>query len=170
MKHRAQPRFCARGDADGASSDAFASFSKLCGISCEAQGGGVCVGVGVNVAPPAERPDVGGKNEAAYVLDLAPEADFAFGGASRAIDRVFDEFLAAFASLYGRWQRDGFAPLLDEYNAWASLTGREVTIEGRDGSPIAAGTVVRVDACGRLVLRSHDGTEIPIASGEAHVR
>ena len=170
LKHRVQPRFCARGDADDTSSDAFASFSKLCGISCEAQGGGVCVGVGVNVVPPAERPDVGGKNEAAYVLDLAPEADFAFGGASRAIDRVFDEFLAAFASLYGRWQRDGFAPLLDEYNARASLTGREVTIEGRDGSPIAAGTVVRVDACGRLVLRSHDGTEVPIASGEAHVR
>ena len=85
-------------------------FQSCGGISCEAQGGGVCVGVGVNVAPPAERPDVGGKNEAAYVLDLAPEADFAFGGASRAIDRVFDEFLAAFASLYGRWQRDGFAP------------------------------------------------------------
>ena len=51
--------------------DVVAEAGKLCGISLEGHGGGVCAGVGVNVRPPAERPEVGGKNRAAYVADFA---------------------------------------------------------------------------------------------------
>lgn len=138
------------------------SQAKLCGISCEAHGGGVCVGVGVNVVPPAERPRVGGKNEPAYVAD--------FANVPVTAERMLDEFLEAFAPLYELWQHDGFAPFLDEYNVHASLTGRDVTIEDRNGSPLAAGTVAHVDVHGRLVLRTPDGTSLPITSGEAHIR
>ena len=44
-----------------------ASFAKLCGISLEAHAGGVCVGIGINVVPPDESVDVGGKNRPAYL-------------------------------------------------------------------------------------------------------
>ncbi|OUO89748.1 biotin--[acetyl-CoA-carboxylase] ligase [Gordonibacter sp. An230] len=162
LKNRSQPHFCACDDADDASPDAPAPFQKLCGISCEAHGGGVCVGVGVNVVPPAERPDVGGKNEAAYV------AEFAKGAVT--VDHVFDAFLVAFSALYARWQRDGFAPFVEEYNARSHLIGSDVTIEDRSGTLLASGTVARVDACGRLVLRSPGGAEFSVSSGEAHVR
>ncbi|WP_232050919.1 biotin--[acetyl-CoA-carboxylase] ligase [Arabiibacter massiliensis] len=133
--------------------------AKLCGISLEGHAGGVCVGVGVNVRPPAERPDVGGKNRAAYVADLAAVS----------VEDVLAAFLAAFAPLYGEWTRDGFAPLVDEFNAHVSLTGCDVRMVDRDGTAIAAGTVERVDASGRLILRDAAGVETPVASGEAHL-
>ena len=37
-------------------------FSKLAGISSEVHAGGICVGIGVNVEPPEDAMEVGGKN------------------------------------------------------------------------------------------------------------
>jgi BirA family transcriptional regulator, biotin operon repressor / biotin---[acetyl-CoA-carboxylase] ligase len=137
------------------------AYSKLCGISLEAPGGGVCVGVGVNVVPPAERPDVGGKNRAAYVSDLM--------SSPVSIEDVLEAFLTAFAPLYDAWTSDGFAPLVDEFNAHASLLGRSVSVVDRSGATLSAGTVERVDAWGRLLLHDEAGAEIPVCSGEAHL-
>lgn len=146
-------------------------MAKLCGISLEAHAGGVCVGVGVNVLPPDKRPNVGGKNRPAYLADLVRE-----GGAPGAptpvsvtVERVLDAFLAAFNPLYEQWQRDGFDPFVDAFNRHASLTGCDVRMVDRQDNLLAAGTVVRVDAQGRLVLRAPDGAEVPVASGEAHL-
>lgn len=45
-------------------------YRKLCGISLEACGGGVCVGIGINVFPPEiEQPAVG-RNVPEYMTDL----------------------------------------------------------------------------------------------------
>lgn len=133
--------------------------AKLCGISLEGRGGGVCVGVGVNVRPPAERPEVGGKNRAAYVADVVDAS----------VDDVLDAFLAAFAPLYGAWTSKGFAPLADEFNAHSSLAGRTVAVVDREGATLASGLVVRVDGRGRLVLRDASGAEAAVSSGEAHL-
>lgn len=179
-KNRSYRDFCAKLPAssvdtwrDG-SADAFASATfaasgdsepapaKLCGISLEAHGGGVCVGLGVNVLPPDERPDVGGKNRAAYVADLVPVAP-------PSIEAVLAAFLAAFSPLYDEWARAGFAALVDEFNAHASLIGRTVSVVDRAGSTLAEGVVRRIDAQGRLVLLDASGTEIPVSSGEAHL-
>lgn len=138
------------------------SFAKLCGISLEAHGGGVCVGVGVNVLPPNDRPDVGGKNRAAYVADLSPAAP-------PSIESVLDAFLDAFSPLYDEWARAGFAALVDEFNAYAGLIGRTVSVVDREGSTLAEGAVQRIDAQGRLVLLDASGTETPVSSGEAHL-
>ncbi len=118
-------------------------------------------GVGVNVVPPAERPDVGGKNRAAYVSDLM--------SSPVSIEDVLEAFLTAFAPLYDAWTSDGFAPLVDEFNAHASLLGRSVSVVDRSGATLSAGTVERVDAWGRLLLRDEAGAEIPVCSGEAHL-
>ena len=179
-KNRSYRDFCANlpassvdtwrdGSADASASATFAASgdsepapATLCGISLEAHGGGVCVGVGVNVLPPDERPDVGGKNRAAYVADLVPVAP-------PSIEAVLAAFLAAFSPLYDEWARAGFAALVDEFNAHASLIGRTVSVVDRAGSTLAEGVVRRIDAQGRLVLLDASGTEIPVSSGEAHL-
>lgn len=145
--------------------DVVCEQGKLCGISLEAHGGGVCVGVGVNVLPPAVRPDVGGKNRPAYVSDLA-ESSAAPG---IAVEAVLDAFLEAFATLYCAWQRDGFASLVDEFNTHASLNGQDVRMVDRADNLLAEGSVVRVDTQGRLVLRTEAGVETAVSSGEAHL-
>ena len=128
-------------------------------------GGGGCVGVGVNVLPPDERPDVGGKNRPAYVADLADSV----AAPAVAVEAVLEALLAAFAPLYGVWRRNGFAPLVDEFNAYSSLNGQNVRMVDRADNLLAEGAVVGVDAQGRLVLRSESGIETAISSGEAHL-
>lgn len=152
---------------DGA--PAQAAFRKLCGISLEAHAGGVCVGVGVNVVRPADGgANVGGKNEPAYVAETA--AQLMGLPVRKAIDAVFERFVDAFRPLYAAWCADGFAPLVDEYNAWAALPGRTVSMVDLAGRELAAGEVVRVDGSGRLVLRDAAGCKRAVASGEAHLR
>ncbi len=139
-----------------------AAFRKLCGISLEAHAGGVCVGIGVNVVPPAASDDarVGGKNVPVYLSEL---------GFQGGIDDVADAVLQAYAPLYRAWLSEGFAPLVEEYAAHASLTGRSVRMVNRSGEPVAQGVVASVDEFGRLVLCALDGVLVPVASGEAHL-
>ncbi|RDB64740.1 biotin--[acetyl-CoA-carboxylase] ligase [Gordonibacter sp. 28C] len=137
-------------------------YRKLCGISLEAHAGGVCVGIGVNVEPPdrADVAKVGGKNVPVYLPELGFEG---------CVDDVAAAVLRAYAPLYRTWLSEGFAPLVDEYAAHASLTGRSVRMVNRSGEPVAQGTVASVDEFGRLVLRASDGSLVPVASGEAHL-
>lgn len=159
-------------------------FRKLCGISAEAHGGAVCVGIGVNVARPAEAAPVGGKNEPAYLVDLAdadalaraaddtaPAGDAASAApapdalASEALARI----LAAFEAAYERWQAEGFAPFAASCNACFALADRPVSVVDRAGRSLAAGAAFGVDAQGRLLVRAADGSVHAVASGEAHL-
>lgn len=141
--------------------------AKLCGISVEVHAGGVCVGCGVNVLPPAEPQPIGGKNTPAYLADLA--APSASSAPSALIDVACEAILREFAPLYVRWQSEGFAPLARAFNGCASLIGQQVRIANHAGAVTAEGQVVRIDECGRLVIRTSDGTESPQSSGEAHL-
>lgn len=161
-KNRSQRQICASGGAAAALQGASSTPAKLCGISLEAHRGGLCVGVGVNVLPPSERPDVGGKNRPAYVADFVAEQ-------APSVEAVLDAFLGEFAPLYDRWTRDGFASFVSEFNAHASLAGCRVGVVDRVGTRLAEGTVQRVDQQGRLIVRDASGVEIPVSSGEAHL-
>lgn len=159
-----------------APSAAPAPFRKICGISLEQHAGGICVGIGVNVAPPEGDgvvPQVGGKNVPAYVVDLAGRTRVGGDGApsaSELIERVRAAVLREFGAFYERWVVEGFAALLDEYAAHAALTGMRVSIVNLDGSVQAAGTVRGVDAFGRLLVESSDASGVvAVSSGEAHV-
>ena len=103
----------------------------------------MCVGVGVNVLPPDKRPDVGGKNRPAYVADLADSV----AAPAVAVEAVLEALLAAFAPLYGVWRRNGFAPLVDEFNAYSSFAWSIVrTICWRKGR-LWASTLKAVSCC-----------------------
>lgn len=159
-----------------APSAAPAPFRKICGISLEQHAGGICVGIGVNVAPPEGDgvvPQVGGKNVPAYVVDLAGRirvGDDGAPSASELIERVRAAVLREFGAFYERWVVEGFAALLDEYAAHAALTGMRVSIVNLDGSVQVAGTVRGVDAFGRLLVEPSDASGVvAVSSGEAHV-
>lgn len=159
-----------------APSAASAPFRKICGISLEQHAGGICVGIGVNVAPPEGDgvvPQVGGKNVPAYVVDLAGRTRVGGDGApsaSELIERVRAAVLREFGAFYERWVVEGFAALLDEYAAHAALTGMRVSIVNLDGSVQVAGTVRGVDAFGRLLVEPSDASGVvAVSSGEAHV-
>ena len=159
-----------------APSAASAPFRKICGISLEQHAGGICVGIGVNVAPPEGDgvvPQVGGKNVPAYVVDLASRTRVGGDGApsaSELIERVRAAVLREFGAFYERWVVEGFAALLDEYAAHAALTGMRVSIVNLDGSVQVAGTVRGVDAFGRLLVEPSDASGVvAVSSGEAHV-
>ena len=52
--------------------DVVCDAGKICGISLEARGECVVVGCGVNVFPPSHPVETDGRNEPAYLFDLAP--------------------------------------------------------------------------------------------------
>lgn len=143
------------------------AFRKLVGISLEAHGGGVCVGIGVNVHPPARPAAVGGKNAPAYLADLG----FGFTCEARAaVDEAASAVLRELGPLYAQWVREGFGPLVAEYDAHGALAGRQLTVVDRNGAVLAEGIAAGVDEQGRLLLRRPDGTVEPVSSGEAHIR
>ncbi|MCI2241262.1 biotin--[acetyl-CoA-carboxylase] ligase [Adlercreutzia faecimuris] len=153
-------------DAPGAPGTGGKAFRKLCGISLEAHGGGVCVGIGVNVLPPARPAELPGKNAPAYLADLG----YGFTCEARgAVDEVAAAVLRELAPLYERWEAAGLGPLVPEYDACAALAGRALTVADRNGAVLAEGTAVGIDEHGRLLIRRPDGTEHPVSSGEAHI-
>lgn len=171
------PAECDRGD----------EYRKLCGISLEACGGGVCVGVGINVFPPDIAQPVEGRNIPEYMTDLmlAPdataanpvtvtEATAALDEPARAARReevitdIQREVLARILVNYGRWRELGFQPSLASYGAVSFLDGRPLRIENASGETVVEGTGAGVDDRGRLLVRAADRI-VPVASGEAHV-
>lgn len=160
--HQGNPR-CPFGDQQAVSSD---ELKKVVGISLEQHAGGVCVGIGVNVAPPAQPVAVGGKNAPCYLADLGMAASGA-----QAVEAVRQAVLRQLDAAYGQWLAEGFEGLRAEYERHAALTGRTVAVEDRDGGTLAEGVVLGTDAQGRLLVQG-PRAEAPtaVASGEAHVR
>lgn len=141
-------------------------YSKLAGISSEVHAGGICVGVGVNVEPPEDAMEVGGKNAPAYLADLG----FGFTcEREAAINAVGDAVLREFEPLYRRWCDGGFAALSGEFAEQSMLEGRFVRMANQLGDVVCEGTVRGVDASGRLLLRLEDGETKAVASGEVHL-
>lgn len=149
--------------------DVMCAAGKLCGISLEAVGDAVCIGIGVNVFEPDDAPQTTGPYRAAYLERTADSAALCAGGRKAVLERLAAELLASVDRLYARWLDGGFAALAERYNERSFLSGRTVGISSLDGSVVDRGEVLRVDECGRLVLLGEDGTEHAIASGEAHI-
>lgn len=142
-------------------------FHKLCGISTEMHARALCVGVGVNVARPADIASVpAGKNIPVYLDELG----FCEGPVEDRINAVADALCDQLAIVYPLWCEQGFEPFQAEFDACSALSGRFVRMEDLSGNVLAAGTVTRVAPDGRLVLRTPEGAEVIASSGEAHIR
>ena len=142
-------------------------FHKLCGISTEMHARALCVGVGVNVARPADASSApAGKNIPVYLDELG----FCEGPVEDCINAVADALCDQLAIVYPLWCEQGFEPFQAEFDACSALSGRFVRMEDLSGNVLAAGTVTRVAPDGRLVLRTPEGVEVFASSGEAHIR
>ena len=142
-------------------------FHKLCGISTEMHARALCVGVGVNVARPADASSApAGKNIPVYLDELG----FCEGPVEDRINAVADALCDQLAIVYPLWCERGFEPFQAEFDACSALSGRFVRMEDLSGNVLAAGTVTRVAPDGRLVLRTPEGVEVFASSGEAHIR
>ena len=141
-------------------------FLKLGGISSELHAKALCVGVGINVARPAQSSPASGKNIPVFLDELG----FTEGPVEQRIEAVAGALCAQLAELYPRWCAEGFAPFARELDECSALTGRVVSMEDIEGNPISAGQVTGVAPDGRLILQTADGREVLVASGEAHIR
>lgn len=153
--------------APGGDSQPSRPFHKLCGISTEMHARALCVGVGVNVARPADAASVpAGKNVPVYLDELG----FCEGPVEDRINAVADALCDQLAIAYPMWCEQGFGSFQAEFDGCSALSGRFVRMEDLSGNVLAAGMVTRVAPDGRLVLRTPEGVEVFASSGEAHIR
>lgn len=179
--------------------DVLCERGKLCGISLEAIGKSVCVGIGINIFEPESVPETTGAFRAAYLeqiagpkrvagivealgaaqiagIENAPAVSKAAGIVERgeedregALESVAGQLLAVLDRRYARWLDGGFEAFVSEYNEHSFLEGVTVGIASMSGDIFDRGMAVRVDERGNLVLLAEDGSEHAVASGEAHI-
>jgi len=134
---------------------------KLAGILAESSGTAVVVGVGLNVSTTAEElPDTG--TSLARVLGTPVDRGPVLLAFLRAVERRYVAWTAALGDPVA-------SGLAQDYLAWSSTVGTEVTVSLPDGSTLE-GTAQAVDWAGRLVVATSTGT-VELATGDVrHVR
>jgi BirA family biotin operon repressor/biotin-[acetyl-CoA-carboxylase] ligase len=145
--------------------DLWVGSRKLGGILCEMDAEldrvhHVVVGVGLNVNLTAE--DLPGDlvgRATSVLLEL---------GAPASRPRLLAAFLNAFEALLDEWLRgDDLTPFLGELEGCSVLAGRHIRVDL--GRSTVAGLAVGVAPDGRLRLRTDNGNELLISSGDAHI-
>jgi BirA family biotin operon repressor/biotin-[acetyl-CoA-carboxylase] ligase len=135
--------------------DVLVEGRKVAGILLEGREGAVACGIGLNV------------NQAETELPREPRAPAASLRTLTARDhdraRLLATLLERLEARYDAWLAEGLAPLLPELERRDALRGSAVTV-GEVG-----GTADGIAADGRLRLRSADGAETLVASGEVDV-
>ena len=148
---------------------------KVCGISCEAVAGAICIGIGLNVYKSKDQALISGKYNPAH---LCPEV---YVGSRRQIEFLetcVAAVLNAFEARYKVWQQEGFAHVASYYQDILAMKGSLVRIVTIANDTTAEGVVVGVDESGRLLLELTSGVEaaadstkkiIAVSSGEVHL-
>lgn len=124
---------------------------KVGGILIEAEAAGAVVGLGVNIASAPE-----GTPYPATSLAEAGRRGIVAGD-------LLAEVCPAFESWYGRWEREGFAPVREAWLARAAGVGEPISVKAADGE--FAGVFAALDGNGALVLETAAGSR-RITSGE----
>ena len=172
----AAPSSTSRENSDTVSDTCSSRPRKLCGISSEAVGGALCMGIGVNVFIPQNAIELQGKNAPAYLSDYFENAPHFVSGAGlsegqRAVLAMLSELLAdCVLARYGQWHAGGFLALASEYRACSTLVGAPIDIVSLSGSLLASGVVRGIDDEGRLLLVDEGGVLRAVSSGEAHIK
>jgi BirA family transcriptional regulator, biotin operon repressor / biotin---[acetyl-CoA-carboxylase] ligase len=146
--------------------DVLAGSRKLAGILAEQSADAVVVGIGLNVATPAEAlPAPPGGLRATSLLAA---------GASVSREAVLAGILRELAARYLAFRADPDAArggLLAEYRSLCATLGRTVRVE-LPGDRVLAGVAADIDADGRLLIaEGGDAVPVPVSAGDViHVR
>ena len=120
------------------------------------QGPAVVVGIGLNVATPADQLPAG-----------AGATSLLAAGAVVDRDALLDALLESLGRRYTAWV-GGSDPVAD-YRAHCATLGRQVVVDRSGG--VLVGRAVDVDEAGRLVVRSDDGHVVAVDAGDVtHLR
>lgn len=138
--------------------DVLVDGRKVAGVLLESSASGgaldwLVLGVGINVA---HHPGVGGAYPSTSLREECQHAPD--------IERVLALYLDALAGWYGRWRREGFAPVRAAWLARSLGLGSPVTV--RLDRESLEGRFVDLDEGGALVLELSGGARRVIAAGE----
>ena len=135
--------------------DVVAGPGKLAGILTEVEpGGGIILGMGVNLTVDAFPPDVGGVS-----LDR-------LAGAVYHWDAVLAALLPELGRRLRQVEEDGIRSLRDDWTGRAAGLGRPVRAEV--GTAIVEGTAVGIDDEGALLVATDHG-QVRLVAGEVHL-
>jgi BirA family transcriptional regulator, biotin operon repressor / biotin---[acetyl-CoA-carboxylase] ligase len=146
--------------------DVLAGSRKLAGILAEQSGDAVVIGIGLNVATPADALPVSPAG--------LPATSLLVEGASVSREALLAGILLELARRYAAFSEDpdpARTGLLAEYRALCATLGRSVRVELPGGS-VLAGVAEDIDADGRLLVASPGGKPpTPVSAGDViHVR
>lgn len=138
--------------------DVLVNGRKLAGILLESSASAVTLewlvlGVGINVA---HHPGLGGAHPSTCLRDHSPGLPD--------VEQVMTLYLDALAGWYGRWRREGFAPIRAVWLARSLGLGAPVTVR-LEGEQLG-GRFVDLDEGGALILELETGARRTIAAGE----
>jgi BirA family transcriptional regulator, biotin operon repressor / biotin---[acetyl-CoA-carboxylase] ligase len=140
--------------------DVWIDERKVAGILVEARpdDGWAVIGVGLNVAIPAEGFPAELRENATSLLPTEAEGGLPPGGAPgvRAA-------LAALNDSLGRWLEASDDQVLQAFRARDALSGRQISWEG------GAGVAKEVDERGHLVVETEGGDRVSLGAGEVHL-
>ena len=144
--------------------DVLAGSRKLAGILAEQSGDVVVVGIGVNVATPADALPVspGGLPATSLLVEgAAVSREALLAAILRELERRYPAFRDS----------SGAAGLAAEYRAWCATLGRQVRVELPGGGTLP-GVAEDIDADGRLLVRPTSGASpVAVSAGDViHVR
>ncbi|GGR70180.1 biotin--[acetyl-CoA-carboxylase] ligase [Streptomyces aureoverticillatus] len=126
-------------------------------------GGGVVIGIGVNVTLRADELPVPGAGSLALAGAVSTDRDPVLRAVLRELERWYGEWRAAGGD-------PGAARLQEAYAAGCATLGRVVRAELPGGRAVT-GEAVAVDGDGRLVLATEDGVREPVGAGDVvHLR
>lgn len=154
--------------------DVVCAGGKLCGISVELVGRGLCIGIGINLFQPAGAMEVGGKNVPSYLADLLLRDDRVAGtdlspSQRQLASAMLESLLFHFWDVHRRWAEGGFPAIRQEYENRATLVGQAVSMRNISDDQITEGVVEGFDDQARLLLRLPSGELHPIPYGEVHI-
>lgn len=131
-----------------------ASYQKLCGISLEAIGDAVCLGIGVNIVCGTQ--EICASGEGAYDAGSLEE----LGATELDVDRVGDLVLGELERCFQEWEKGSFSEFASEFQKASFLKDRHVRIEpdSPDGSPLE-GIVRGLDSQGAVIIETASGAE-----------
>lgn len=150
--------------------------SKICGISTDKVGDGLCIGIGLNVFRPCGEATASDRYQFGYVAELGSvsvpayvDADGLVGSQMTLLEDLQRTLVEELRSYYEKWIAGGFAAFLEEYAQAMYNIGNYVALETIDGTMICEGLVRGVDEEGQLVVERKDGSFFRAHSGEIHV-
>jgi BirA family biotin operon repressor/biotin-[acetyl-CoA-carboxylase] ligase len=136
--------------------DVLVSGKKICGILSEGVGGGVIIGIGLNV-----------NMQNAEHIDQPATSVLMESGKRRDVDELLGKLLKHLSVRLDEWAQGGFPKVRKSWESKIPDIGKSVTV--RDGTAVRMGILAGFGESGELLLREKSGKICPVWAGDLSV-